>query len=161
MSRSCKRAQQFAGVHRLEINDSHAARQREHDVGHLGKRVEERENAEDGVFGADVDHLEDTFGFGFKVAVRQHHALGVAGGARGIQDHRDVVGGDGNGLEGARTCGEDVGEQKGPAVGSWPSMRTSLTGRSLAASRAIGRRWRSQKRSTESESSSSLRTWSA
>ena len=84
----------------------------QHDVGHLGERVKERENAEDGVFGADVDHLENAFGFGLKVAVREHHALGIAGGARGVEDHRDVVGGDGNGLEVARPGGEDVGRSR-------------------------------------------------
>ena len=91
------------------------ADERQHDVGHLGERVKERENAEDGVFGADVDDAENAFGFGVEVAVREHHALGVAGGARGVEDHGDVVGGDRNGTEGAGACGED-GAQVGEAV---------------------------------------------
>jgi hypothetical protein len=74
--------------------------------------VKERENAEDGVFGADVDYLEHTSGFGLKVAMREHHALGVTGGARGVEDHRNVIGGDRSGLEGAGTGGEDVSEKK-------------------------------------------------
>ena len=49
------------------------------------------QNAEDGVFGADVDDLEDAFGLGVEIAVREHHALGIAGGARGVENHRDVV----------------------------------------------------------------------
>ena len=35
-------AQQFGGVHRLEVDDAHADGQGQHDVGHLGERVEQR-----------------------------------------------------------------------------------------------------------------------
>ena len=101
-------AKQFAGVHRLEVDDTHADGQRQHDVGHLGEGVEEREDAEDGVFGADVDDLEHTFGFGLEVAVREHHTLGIAGGARSVEDHRDVVRLDRDGPIVCEAGGKDV-----------------------------------------------------
>ena len=70
--------------------------------------MEEREDAEYGVGGADVNHFEDAFGFGFEIAMREHDALGVARSPRAVEDHGNVVGGNGNRLEGAGTGGDEV-----------------------------------------------------
>ena len=108
-----ERPQQFGGVERFDKDDAHADRQRQQQVGHLGECVEEREDAEDCVSGADVDDAEDGNGFGFKVAVREHDALGIAGGSRSVEKGGDVVVGDGGGMEVAwafRKDGAQVGE---------------------------------------------------
>ena len=80
--------------------------------------MKQRKNAEDGVFGADVDDLEHTLGFGIEIAVREHYTLGIAGGARGVENHGDVVGCDRYGMEGRGPCGEDLREVQQAVLGT-------------------------------------------
>ena len=74
----------------LHFNRQHQA---EHEVGGEGEGVEKRENNHQGVGRCDVDiecH-ECAFNVGDKVAVREHSAFGLAGGAGGVDDGCDVV----------------------------------------------------------------------
>ena len=75
--------------------------------------MEQREDAEDGVCGTDVNYLKNTIGFGVEIAVREHDAFRIARGAGTVENHGDVVSGDRDGLEvrGAlRKNGAQVGD---------------------------------------------------
>ena len=56
------------------------------------KTVKERKNAEQPISGARIYRLNDRLGIGRQVAVRQHHALGIAGAPAGEDDGCQVVG---------------------------------------------------------------------
>src|SRR5215469_15153481 len=104
-------AEEVAGVERFEIDDAHGDSERQEQVGHLGERVKQRQDAEDGVFGTDIEHFANALAFALDIAVGEHHPLGIAGSARGVEDQGDVASCYGDGLEVARPGGEDFGKQ--------------------------------------------------
>ncbi len=72
--------------------------------------MEQRQDPENGVARPDRDELEHSVGLGQQIAVGQHHAFGVAGGARRIKDDRHIVGPDIGRPEVLRTSRYDVVE---------------------------------------------------
>ena len=74
--------------------------------------VEERQDGDEGVVGRHVEHGLTLHEVGDEVAVREHHALRQAGGARRVRQDDDVVGGDRHLLAEGRTV--DVGERTVP-----------------------------------------------
>ena len=102
--------EQIASVERFEIDDAHGNRERQEQVGHLGERMKKRQNAENGVFGADIEDFADAIAFALDIAVREHDSLGIAGSARGVENQGDVASCYGDGLEVARPGGEDFGK---------------------------------------------------
>ena len=87
---------QLLGVERIEKDDLAAVVERQEEVGHLGQHVEERQDSEQGVSGTDGDEPADALELGGEIAVGEHDALGIAGGSRGVDDGRDIVGLDGS-----------------------------------------------------------------
>ena len=83
---------QLLGVERIEKDDLAAVAERQEEIGHLGQHVEERQHAEQSVSGTDGDELADALQLGGEIAVGEHDALGIAGGSRGVDDGRDIVG---------------------------------------------------------------------
>jgi len=77
------------------LDEIHAAAfdQRHHEVGGEREGVEERQHDQKVVFGG--DHVADGFKTALRVAaeveVGEHRALGLAGGARGVDDRGDVL----------------------------------------------------------------------
>ncbi len=55
--------------------------------------VEERQDGEDAIIGADAHARIDLAHVGHEVGVGEHHALGPPGGARRVRQHREVGGG--------------------------------------------------------------------
>ena len=82
--------EQLGGVERLEVDDAGADGHRQQQVGHLGQRMEQRQDPQHGVPLADVDDGERRLALGSEVAVGQHDSLGVGGGPRGEEDHRGI-----------------------------------------------------------------------
>ena len=91
MLRSCSARQQFRGVESFEINDARALDQREQQVRHLRQHVKERQHAEQGVAGADIDPVEDGFDLAKDVGVSEHHAFGIGGCTRRIEQRSEIV----------------------------------------------------------------------
>ena len=82
--------EQVGGVERFEEDHARAHGKRQQQVGHLRERMEERQHAQHGVALRHVDHGKGRLALAGEVAVREHHALGVGGGARGVENHRGV-----------------------------------------------------------------------
>ena len=104
-----QRSQQFGRVERFQIDDARSLDQRQQQVRHLRQNVEERQHAEQGVGRAKVDPVEDGLDFAQKIGVSQHHALGVGGGAGGVEQGSEIVTVRGGGLEIAGAALEDGG----------------------------------------------------
>ena len=85
-----ERSQQLGRVQRLQEDNSGSAREWQQQIGHLREGVEQREHAEDRVALVHAHDPEDSLHFGEQVAVCQHDALGVAGGAGGVEDHGGI-----------------------------------------------------------------------
>ena len=80
----------LGAVHGFQEYDPRPRRQRKQQIGDLREGVEERQDAQDGVPFVEPDDAEGAGPLGAEVAVRQDHALRVAGRARRVQDHRRV-----------------------------------------------------------------------
>ena len=97
----------LGAVHGFQEHDSRPRRQREQQVGNLRERVEERQDGENGVTLIDPDHAERAKPLRAEVAVRQHHALRVACGARRVQHDGGVGFSGGTGRQGRRRWTRD------------------------------------------------------
>ena len=82
-----QRPHQLLRAERLEVDDTRAHRERQQQVGELRQRVEQRQHAQHAVVLGDVHHPERRVTLGDQVGVRQHHALRIRGGARGVENH--------------------------------------------------------------------------
>ncbi len=111
-----ERAQQFGGVQRFQIDHPRALYQRQQKIGHLGEHVKQRQHAEHGIFRTDVRPAEYRFNLTQQIGVREHHSLGIGGGAGGVEQGGDDVRGDGGWCEAARARGKDavkIGHRRG------------------------------------------------
>ena len=73
-----QRLQQFGGVEGFQVYDSRSLDQRQEQVRHLRQHVEQGQDAEQRVSGAEIDPVEDGVHFAEEVGVRQHHAFGIS-----------------------------------------------------------------------------------
>jgi len=85
-----QRTQQLGRIDRFEEDDARANRERKQQIGHLRERVKEREHAEYAVTLVDSHHGKGALAFGHQVAVRENDAFRIAGGSRGVEDHRRI-----------------------------------------------------------------------
>ena len=85
-------AEKFGGVQRLEENHASAAGQRNHQVRHLRQRVEQRQHAENRVRVVEAYEAKDRFHLAAQVGMREHYALGIAGGSGGVEDAGNIIG---------------------------------------------------------------------
>ncbi len=108
-------AQEFGGVQCFEIHDTRAFDQRQHQVCHLRQHVEHGQDAEHGVGVADLQKTEDGVDLAQHVGVGELHALGVSGGAGGVEQGCDSIGRCFDGVEVAGAGGEDRVEIADPA----------------------------------------------
>ena len=84
---------QFLGVERIEKDDLAAVAERQVEVDHLrpahGRAADTPRKPSPGPMGM---NSADALQFGGEIAVGEHDALGIAGGSRGVDDGRDIVG---------------------------------------------------------------------
>ena len=83
--------QEFGSVQSLQINYARAFYQRQQQIGHLRQHVKHGQHAQQRIGRADVDPVKYRFHFAQKVGVGEHHALGVGGGARGVEQGSEIV----------------------------------------------------------------------
>ena len=81
-----ERRDQRRRADRVEKHHARADRKRQQQVGHLRERVEQRQHAENRVGLGDLHDRKGAFAFGVEVGVRQDDALGIGGGAGGVQN---------------------------------------------------------------------------
>ncbi len=86
-----QRPQQFGSVQRFEIYDARSLDQREKQVGHLGQHVKQGQHAEQSVARAKFDPVKNGFDLAQKIRVSQHHALGIGGSARGVEQGSEII----------------------------------------------------------------------
>ena len=99
--------QQFGRIQSFQINDARAFHQRQKQIRHLRQHVKHGQHTEQRVGRPDIHPVEHRFHFTQKVGVRQHHALGIGGGSRGVEQGSDVVRCGGRGLELSRPAIEN------------------------------------------------------
>ena len=76
---------------RARVGHATAHRHRQVITGRALKGVRQRQEGKEHVVCRGHDALQNRLYVGHDVAVRQHHALGLAGGARGVNDGRQIV----------------------------------------------------------------------
>ena len=97
--RSRRARKSFGGVQSLQINDARAFYQGQQQIRHLRQHVKHRQHAQHCVRRPNVDPIEHRFHFAEKVGVGKHYALGIGGGARGVEQGSEIVRGCGRRLE--------------------------------------------------------------
>ncbi len=120
-------AQQFGGVERFEIDDARAIEQRQEKVGHLREDMKHGENSQQRILGANLDYPEHRIRLADEVGVGEHDALWIGGGARGVEQRRQVVRSGDDGLKASGAGGEDgieIGGQSLCTSGTHSSQRT-------------------------------------
>ncbi len=78
------------GVELVEVEDARPARERQEQAAGELEGVVQRQHREDAVGVLEGEDRRDRRQHGREVAVREHHALGVAGGAAGVDDAGEV-----------------------------------------------------------------------
>src|ERR1017187_10262350 len=83
--------QQLGGVECGKINYAGSRDQGQQQVCHLGKNVEERQDSQNGVRWTYMRPRKNGFSLAQEIGVGEHHAFGVGGGARSVEERRQVV----------------------------------------------------------------------
>ena len=100
-------AQKLGRVQSLQVDHARAFHQRQKQIRHLCQHVKHRQHAQQRVGGSEVDPIEHGFHFTQKVGVGKHHALGVGGGSRGVEEGSEVVQGRRSRPEFSWPCGKN------------------------------------------------------
>ena len=109
-------AQQFGGVQRLQVDDARAIEQRQEKIRHLREDMKHRENSQQRIRRADLHGGEHRIRFADEVGVGEHDALRIGGGARSVEQRRQVALGGDDGLKAGGAGGEDGIEIGGEAL---------------------------------------------
>lgn len=102
-----QRAQEFRRVESFQIHNPGALDQRHQQIGHLGQDVKQRQHAEKGIAGPEINPIEYSLDFAKDVGMGQHHALGVGGSTGGVDQAGEIVIFCSGGLKIAGPAGED------------------------------------------------------
>ena len=82
----------FHGLARIRVEKNGGTDLQRHPQGdRVAEAVEERQDAEQPIARPRIDRLDHRLGIGGKVAVRQHHTLGIAGAAAGEDNRCQVI----------------------------------------------------------------------
>ncbi len=87
-----QRTQKLGRVQGFEIDDARSLHQGQQQIGHLREHVEQWKHAEHSVVGANVSPAKHGLHFTQEIAVSEHDALGVGGGAGSVEQGGEVAG---------------------------------------------------------------------
>src|SRR6266496_4727327 len=86
-----QRLQQLCRVERGKINHPSACNQRQQQIRHLRKYVEERQHPENGVLRSEVCPRKHRIRFAEQIRMREHYALGIGGRSRRVEKGSKVL----------------------------------------------------------------------
>src|SRR2546430_2866903 len=78
-------AEQVVGIQGFQINHAGSGYEWQQQIGHLGEGVKERQQAKHSVLWPDAQYRKNSLDLTHQVGMGKHYALGVGGGARGIE----------------------------------------------------------------------------
>src|SRR6266496_5330479 len=86
-----QRLQQLCRVERGKINHPSACNQRQQQIRHLRKYVEERQHPENGVLRSEVCPRKHRIRFAEQIRMREHYALGIGSGSRSVEKGSQII----------------------------------------------------------------------